>query len=154
MCGLPVLRYNRGEGQKSWSIKGISFDTSRENPVGVFGIVQLKETSIMAIGDNVIGTSNYHVEYMDVVQHWHSGSEPYAGGDALVTLLSQGWEMQEDVYVEKREFAGKRSVSVYHVVLERDGQIIKMPVVRNPYINRLLRSGNFNQIPLEDMELG
>ncbi len=108
----------------------------------------------MAIGDNIKSSPNYHVEYMDVVQHWHSGSAPYAGGDALVTLLSQGWEMQQNVYVEKREFQGMRSVALYHVVLERDGQKIKMPVVRNPYINRLLRSGDYRQIPLEDMKTG
>jgi hypothetical protein len=93
--------------------------------------------------------SNFHVEYMDVAQHWHAASEEYAGGDALVTLISNGWTMKRDVYVEKREFAGLRSISVYHVELEKDGKTIKMPVVRNPYINRVLRMGDFHQVPLD-----
>ncbi|MFW5696368.1 MAG: hypothetical protein ACOCXR_01140 [Phototrophicaceae bacterium] len=98
---------------------------------------------------------NYHVDYMEVVQHWHPQSEPYAGGDALMTLIAQGWQMQRDVYVEKREFAGLRSVSVYHVSLVRDGKTMKVPVVRNPYINRLLRLGDYRQIPMsDDQELG
>lgn len=91
---------------------------------------------------------DFHVEYMDVAQHWHPGSESYAGGDALVTMLSRGWNLERDVYVERREFAGMRSVSVYHLTLEKDGQRIHMPVVRNPYINRLLRQGDFRQIPM------
>lgn len=100
-------------------------------------------------------TPNSHVEYMDVAQHWHPHSEPYAGGDALVTLLAQGWTMRRDVYVEKSEFAGLRYVSVYHIELERDGEVIKMPVVRNPYINRVIRTGPYRQIPAtDDMELG
>jgi hypothetical protein len=98
---------------------------------------------------------NYHVDYMDVAQHWHAKSEPYAGGDALVTMLAQGWQMQRDVYVENREFAGMRSVSVYHITLERDGQRMTVPVVRNPYINRIIRTGPFRQIPMKDgIDLG
>jgi hypothetical protein len=108
----------------------------------------------MAIGEDTSRSPNYHFEYIDVIQHWHSDSEPFAGGDALVTLISQGWVMQRDVYVEKRNFAGKRSVSVYHITLERDGQLMKVPTVRNPYINRILRMGDFNQIAMEEMELG
>lgn len=99
--------------------------------------------------------SNAHVEYLDVTQHWHPHSEPYAGGDALLTLISEGWVMKHDVYVEKREFAGLRSVSVYHVELERGGQTIRVPIVRNPYINRIIRTGPYRQIPLDEtIELG
>ncbi|PJF20865.1 MAG: hypothetical protein CUN56_14020 [Phototrophicales bacterium] len=99
--------------------------------------------------DNSKPTSNYHVDYIDVTQHWHPQSEPYAGGDALVTLLEQGWKINRDVYVEDRFFGGLRSVSVYHLELERDGQKIKMPVIRNPYINRVIRDGNFRLLPLQ-----
>ena len=98
--------------------------------------------------DNNTPTNNYHVEYLEVTQHWHSQSEPYAGGDALVTMLTEGWRICHDVYVEDRFFAGLRSVSVYHLELERDGQRIKMPVIRNPYINRVVREGDFRLLPL------
>lgn len=108
----------------------------------------------MATHDNSKPSPNYHMDYMDVTQHWHPGSEAYAGGDALLTMISRGWQMQRDVYVEKRDFAGMRSVSVYIVVLERDGEQIEMPLLRNPYINRLLRTGDYNQIPRDGVELG
>jgi hypothetical protein len=94
-------------------------------------------------------TTNHHVDYMDLTQHWHPESEPFAGGDALVTLLEKGWEMQREIQVEKREFAGLRSVSVYHVMLKRGEETIRVPVVRNPYINRVLRTGDFEQIPMQ-----
>lgn len=89
-------------------------------------------------------SNSYHDEYLDVTQHWSEKSEPYAGGDALVTLLSLGWELQQDVDVEERYFAGLRSVSVYHLYLKRDGETMHVPVLRNPYVNRILRMGEFN----------
>lgn len=94
-------------------------------------------------------TSNFHAEYLDVVQHWSPTSAHYAGGDALVTFLSRGWEIHNEVKVEDRYFAGMRSVSVYHMELERDGEVMKMPVLRNPYVNRIIRSGAFTLIETE-----
>lgn len=97
-------------------------------------------------------SSNYHMDYFDVAQHWHPDSEKYAGGDALVTLLSNGWEIQREVGVEDRFFAGLRSVSVYHLTLKRGDEVMRMPVIRNPYINRIIRLGGYVQVNVEDME--
>ncbi|PJF30096.1 MAG: hypothetical protein CUN52_05000 [Phototrophicales bacterium] len=92
------------------------------------------------------------MDYFDVSQHWHPESEKYAGGDALVTLLAEGWEIQREVGVEDRFFAGLRSVSVYHLTLKRGDETMKMPVIRNPYINRIIRLGGYEQVNIEDMK--
>jgi hypothetical protein len=97
-------------------------------------------------------SNNYHMDYFDVSQHWHPESEKYAGGDALVTLLAEGWEIQREVGVEDRFFAGLRSVSVYHLTLKRGDETMKMPVIRNPYINRIIRLGGYEQVNIEDMK--
>src|SRR5690606_15045014 len=93
--------------------------------------------------------NNFHAEYLDVVQHWSPTSAHYAGGDALVTFLSQAWELCPEVKVEDRYFAGMRSVAVYHMELERDGETLNMPVLRNPYVNRIIRMGNFKLVSAE-----
>ena len=92
--------------------------------------------------------NNFHAEYLDVVQHWSPTSAKYAGGDALVTFLFEGWELRSEVKVEDRYFAGMRSISVYHMELERDGETIKMPVLRNPYVNRIVRMGDFTLVEI------
>ncbi|HRF97361.1 MAG TPA: hypothetical protein PLZ51_19265, partial [Aggregatilineales bacterium] len=97
-------------------------------------------------------SSNYHMDYFDVTQHWHPDSERYAGGDALVTLLTQGWEIEREVGVEDRFFAGLRSISVYHLTLVRGGERMRMPVIRNPYINRLIRLGSYVQVNVDEMK--
>ena len=94
-------------------------------------------------------SSNYHVEYMDVTKHWNSESEAFAGGDALVTRLSQGWQMKREVQIEQRMLAGNRQIMIYHIELTRDGQTIRMPVLRNPYVNALLRRGDYTLVPLK-----
>ncbi len=97
-------------------------------------------------------SSNYHMDYFDVTQHWHPDSEQYAGGDALVTLLTQGWEIEREVGVEDRFFAGLRSISVYHLTLVRDDERMRMPIIRNPYINRIIRSGSYVQVNVDEMK--
>lgn len=87
--------------------------------------------------------SNYHVEYLDITQHWDAASQSYGGGDALLTFLSQGWEMETHVEMEYKWFGGNRRVRVYHCTLRRDGQYVVIPVVHNPYVNRLLRQPHF-----------
>lgn len=92
---------------------------------------------------------NFHMEYMDVTQHWSDKSEKYAGADSLVTLLHRGWKMNSRVKREERWFAGMRSVYVYHIELEKDGQRIVMPVIHNPYMSRMIATQNIEIVPME-----
>jgi hypothetical protein len=84
--------------------------------------------------------ANYHAEYMDVVQHWSPDSERFGGGDALVTMMMMGWELNQTVHMEYKHFGGNRRVRIYHCRLSnRTGEMV-MPVVHNPYVNRLIRN--------------
>ncbi|GAB4522906.1 MAG: hypothetical protein OHK0046_36130 [Anaerolineae bacterium] len=82
--------------------------------------------------------TNFHVEYMDVTQHWNEKSEQFAGADGLLTMLYNGWEMKKKVKRQEHWFAGMRAVCVYHIELERNGETVTMPVIQNPYIGRML----------------
>lgn len=82
--------------------------------------------------------SNFHVEYLDVVRHWSPISEKYAGGDALITLLHEGWLLNEIVFYEEFWHAGSRLVVIYHTTVVRDGEEMQVPVLSNPYVDRLM----------------
>lgn len=89
----------------------------------------------MATSSNV---SNYHVQYQDVTtQYWHPGSEEFAGGDNLMTALYTGWNIAKCSLV-KHYYAGMRSVKVYRFHLSKGEQKMIMPVIYNPYIERLV----------------
>lgn len=81
--------------------------------------------------------SNMHVDYLDVTRHWHPESEKYSSGDALLTALYSGWELSPVCYREEHWHAGVRVVHVYHFNLMLDGQTRTIPVVNNPYVERL-----------------
>ncbi len=83
-------------------------------------------------------STNFHAEYMDVTQHWSDKSAKYAGADCLLTMLYKGWQMKKKVRREELWFAGMRSIYVYYVELERDGEAMTMPVVHNPYMSRMI----------------
>ncbi|MBZ0296472.1 MAG: hypothetical protein K8L99_28175 [Anaerolineae bacterium] len=87
---------------------------------------------------------NAHFEYMDVNRHWDPRSEPYAGGDALITRLNQGWHIRDVVFEEEYWHAGARLVIVYHFELEFEGEVETMPVLSNPYVRRIV-----SELPLE-----
>ncbi len=97
--------------------------------------------------------ANFHVEYMDVTQHWNPESAHYAGGDCLITALFRGWQINPVVYQEIKWYAGNRQISVYHFELTRDGERMIMPIIHNPWIQRQLRQMPYLRIyPLEDPE--
>jgi hypothetical protein len=93
------------------------------------------------------GSSNYHVDYVDVTQHWHSQSQPFAGGDSLVTAIFDDW-LITSVSRETHWFAGMRSVSVYTFELKRGDETQIMPVIHTPYVTSLIRKIN---IPIVDV---
>jgi hypothetical protein len=88
--------------------------------------------------------SNYHAQYMDVMQHWSEESEQFAGADALITALADGWEFGRDVEFEEYHFSGNRSIRVYNILLKRDNEEVVMPVIHNPYVTRMLSREQLN----------
>lgn len=97
--------------------------------------------------------SNFHVEYLDVAQHWHGPSELYAGGDALLTRLYEGWQLGNTVWREEHWFAGMRSVTVYHFDLNKGEEQTTIPVINNPFVHRLVQRLPQEQIiPITERE--
>jgi hypothetical protein len=95
--------------------------------------------------------SNSHFEYMDVVRHWSPKSEKFAGGDAVVTLLTcEDWKIDETVFYEQYWCAGSRLVTIYHMEMHRDGETMTVPVLANPYVRRMVDSTMFQLRPLPE----
>lgn len=78
------------------------------------------------------------VHTSDLTRHWCPQSQRYAGGDALLTFLNNGWEIQDDIYYEEYWHGGARRVLIYYFVLARGAECVTMRVVSNPLVDRLL----------------
>lgn len=92
-------------------------------------------------------SSNFHADYVDVTQHWSAISEVYAGGDSLITAFHNGWEIVGEITREEKWFAGMRSAVLYHIPLRRNEIEVVMPVLNNPYVNRIMRDSGVDVIP-------
>lgn len=79
------------------------------------------------------------IEDVDFYRHWHSDSEEFAGGDSLATALMIGWEIAGMVAMDIFWCSGSRQVPVYYFRLNRDGDTRLMPVLGNPFVDRLLK---------------
>ena len=79
------------------------------------------------------------MEDVDFYRHWHPQSERFAGGDGLATALMLGWKLQVPILMDIYWCAGSRQVNVYHCHLVRDSQHLHMPVLRNPFMDRLVK---------------
>src|SRR5262245_9637746 len=96
--------------------------------------------------------TNSHFEYMDVTCHWSANSQKYAGGDALVTFLYNGWDMVETVFYEEYWHAGGRLVMIYYFDLEQDGETVHVPVLGNPFVHRMVNNLPLQLLPISERE--
>lgn len=92
-------------------------------------------------------SSDAHFEYKQVMSHWCPRSQRYAGGDALITKMDEGWEIAPEVVIEEHEQTGGRHIVVYHFELSQGNQILHMPVVCNPYVERLVSALSLRVVP-------
>lgn len=95
----------------------------------------------------VFDSQNLHFDYIDVTRHWCPRSQRYAGGDALVTFLSDGWAMSNQVYREEHWKNG-RVVRVYYFELNRNDDTLMMGVIANPYVDRLVDESELRVMPM------
>ncbi len=95
---------------------------------------------------------NAHYQYMDFQRHWCPLSEPYAGGDALVTFLNDGWKIRGPVFLEQYWHAGVRMVTIFHCSIERNGTSEAMCVLSNPYVERLLNTLAVEILPISQRQ--
>ncbi len=78
------------------------------------------------------------LEPSELCPHWSGDSQPYAPGDVLMHHIESGWTIGNVVTVETVHFGGTRQVRVIHVSLTAQGQVLAMPAVANPTVERLL----------------
>jgi hypothetical protein len=98
-----------------------------------------------------IRSSDFHVDYSNVYRHWDPRSEAYAGGDALITMLQQGWHLTDPIYEQPVWYCGNRRVCVLHGVLTRGDEQIVMAVISNPFIVRAMRDRRLKIEPFENL---
>ncbi|HEX2906873.1 MAG TPA: hypothetical protein VHO69_08440 [Phototrophicaceae bacterium] len=78
-------------------------------------------------------------DIIDIYRHWHPQSQEYAGGDALATALFMGWKAKEIILMDRRwHGGGARRVNIYHFELTRGDETLAMPVLGNPYVERVI----------------
>jgi len=91
------------------------------------------------------------IEDIDIYRHWHPGSEKYGGGDSLGTCIYLGWKVAEIVYWEEHWRAGRCSL-VYYFTLERDDDMMLMPVISNPYVTTLVEELPVQVLPVKESQ--
>ncbi len=93
--------------------------------------------------------TDLHFAYQDLYRHWHADSERYTGGDALNTALDEGWTINDVVGFQEIHHMGARGTVIYHFELVRgEAEAVTMPVVGNPYVDRLVLIMQLKLVPL------
>jgi hypothetical protein len=82
--------------------------------------------------------NNTVTEEISFYRHWHAQSQTYAGGDSLVTALHLGWIIGSIVLLEDHMHGGKRCAPIYYFELTREEASLVMPVIANPFVERLI----------------
>lgn len=85
-------------------------------------------------------TTPLYMDEVDYFRHWHAKSERFAGGDCLATALMNGWTLKVPIIMDIYWCMGSRQVNVYHCDLTRAQETMHMPVLGNPYMDRLIHS--------------
>jgi hypothetical protein len=79
-----------------------------------------------------------HPGHIDQFYHWCPRSQTFAGVDALLGHLEDGWEIQGDIGFDDYWFNESRRISVYHFMLTKQDKHVIMHVLYNPVLERLL----------------
>jgi hypothetical protein len=79
-----------------------------------------------------------HRSYTETDRHFAPHSETYTGADSLITAQQQGWSLINIAYEQEIEMHGGRSTSLYYFKLLRGSEKMVMPIVANPFIERML----------------
>ena len=80
----------------------------------------------------------FYPNHIDVSRHWCPLSQRYAGVDALLGRLDNGWKIRGGIGLDEHWFGETRRTLVYHFVLTRQNHSVTMSVLHNPVLERLL----------------
>ncbi len=80
-----------------------------------------------------------HEKFTESGQYWSPESEEYAAASQLITAMRSGWNLALP-RVSARQIwnSGSRPRTIYDFTLMREGQLMIMPVLSNPYIERFI----------------
>jgi len=76
-------------------------------------------------------------------RHWSPDSQVYAPGDVLAHLISDGWQVYGNVFVQTYCCVSRRRTQVYHFILVRNDEHLDLHVVANPAVRRLVQERQF-----------
>jgi hypothetical protein len=93
-------------------------------------------------------TVSTDLEEISFFRHWDADSEIYAGGDNLATALYLGWSLGDTVLLKEHWHSVKRCVRVYYFELTHDKTSVVMPVVCNPFVEKLITTSELQIIQL------
>jgi len=93
-----------------------------------------------------------HEHYTRTHRHWCPRSEAYTGADSLLSAQRQGWRLLGLAYQEKVMLGAGRYTNLYHFKLAREGEVVLMPVINNPFVQRLLKTHNIAIVPIIEAE--
>lgn len=80
-----------------------------------------------------------HEKFTESDQYWCPESEDYAAASQLITAMRSGWILALPRVSARQVWnSGSRPRTVYDFTLMRGAQIMIMPVLTNPYIERFI----------------
>lgn len=85
-------------------------------------------------------------------RHWCPQSEAYAGADHLLSAQRLGWRLLGLAYCEPVLLPSGRRTTLYHFKLVRKDAVVIMPIVDNPFVQRLLLSHSIAVVPIIEAE--
>lgn len=93
-----------------------------------------------------------HEYFTRTKRHWSARSEAYTGADSLLTAQRLGWQVQGLAYREQFMLSGGRHTTLYHVKLVRGTKNIFMPIVDNPFLQRIFVHYDVKIVPIIEAE--
>lgn len=90
---------------------------------------------LMELGQNIYT----HEKYTEGDQYWSPESEKYAAASQLISTMREGWLLALPRVSARQVWnSGSRPRTVYDFTLMRGSQLMIMPVLSNPYIERYI----------------
>jgi len=72
-------------------------------------------------------------------RYWSAACQPYATGDALLTLIDQHWQLTS-VSSELHAMSSGRYTMVHTFTLVQASAILRVPIVETPFIRKLAQT--------------
>jgi hypothetical protein len=89
----------------------------------------------MQLGQNIYT----HEKYTEADQYWSPESEKYAAASQLISIMREGWILALPRISARQIWnSGSRPRTVYDFTLMRGSQLMIVPVLSNPYIERYI----------------